>query len=171
MRAISSLFLFVFLMACGNVDRLDTAEIKSKMDNYKIKKVSPAEIMTHLNTQGLELKKQVEALSDVSCDQASKKIDSLAIVFDVALELVDINAIKLPDIDNEKEKLLYEAYLFDYKNGKKAAANSQKIDDATYIYTFGVNETNPSMKCEGMGPNFQYFWKATWTQANLIRSM
>lgn len=171
MRAISTLFLLVFVSACGNVNRLDTAEIKSKMDNYKIKKVSPAQIMTHLSTQGLELKKQIESFGNISCDEASKKTDSLATAFEMDLELIDINAINLSEVKNEKEKLLYEAYLFDYKNGKKAAANSQKINDATYIYTFGLNEAAPSLKCEGMGPHFQYFWKVTWTQANLIRSM
>lgn len=171
MRAISTFFLLVIMMACSNVDRLDTADIKRKMDNYKIKKVSSAQIMTQLNTRGKDLKNEIEGFGNISCAQARQKVDSLSKVYEVTLELVDISTIDVSQVKNDKEKLLYEAYTYDFRNAKKAAENGQKIDESTYVYSFGLNEQAPTLKCEEMGPHFQYFWKATWTQANLIRSM
>lgn len=171
MRGIFSLFLLILTISCGNVDRLNTAEIKEKMGNYKIKKIAPAEIVTHLNTKGKELQKEIEGFGAISCHEAKSKIDSIAKANKINIVLVDILEIDLEKVVNKKEKLLYEAYIYDYQNKRKAANNAQKVDAENCVYTFGLKEQSPLTNCEGRESNYRYFWKATWTQAELIRSM
>jgi hypothetical protein len=170
MRIISSLILLTILFSCGNVKRLDTAEIKNQMDNYKIKKVSPAQIMSQLNTLGNELRTKVVAIEANTCLEAKQKVDSLAKAYDADIQLIDIESIDIVSIANAKEKLLYEAYKYDFEKAQVAATNSQQISEETYLFTFGLAANSPILICENMHPHYQYFWKITWSKTSLVRS-
>jgi hypothetical protein len=52
MKNIVPVFFIFGLISCGQVKRVDTAEVKQLMSDYKIKKVNQEEIIDKANTLG-----------------------------------------------------------------------------------------------------------------------
>jgi len=143
---IVSLFLTQF--ACSNVERLDTTEVKDEMEGYKIKRVSPAQIMEEVEALGnqissdltSELEKQIKTASKERAEEICQLknmhvVDSLAKKYNLKVRLLG-----QPDIGSNnslyaKEKEVLEAYAEIAALKQALSNNIQSIGDSLFIYT------------------------------------
>lgn len=166
MRLIPVILSALLLVSCGEVKRLDTSKIKEQMGNYKVKQIRPDEMMSQVRALGE--KSELLLNQNISCSDVDSKIDSLNKIVNGKIEIVDVSLLDLGDIQDDKEKMLYDAYLYAYEQGEKLPSNAQKLTNGTFVYSFGVN--NDSLQCDTLISPNRYFWKLTWSQEALIQS-
>ncbi|MGR3811143.1 hypothetical protein [Jiulongibacter sp. NS-SX5] len=130
----------------SNVEKIDTSAVKAKMGDYKIQKVTEAQIMGALNKAG------------------SKVYQSLT-------KDCDANALELPNYVNlrrieqgesssiEKEEGIFQALDYSLGNGELIDPTPQKLNDTLYAYYFTVN-------CDSVKA-----YKVQVSKRELIRSM
>lgn len=145
-----SIILVVFLIniSCSNVERLDTTQVKGEMEGYKIKRVSPAQITSQVETLGSELskaltldfEKQMKGMSKTRGEEICQLqnmdlIDSLSKTYGLTIRLLG-----QPDIGSNnslyaKEKEVLEAYADNAEKKLEMSDNIQKIGDSLFVYT------------------------------------
>ncbi len=139
------LFLvFIFNFSCGNVQRVDTAAVKEKMGDYKIKKVKEVDIVHLVEQEGDEIINQLlqDKVVNINC-----KLELQKPVIK-KFELLNTENIVISDIKNNKLKGLLEAYCYGIKNKEQMSNNIQQISDSTLVFTFLIDERFLSLaKC------------------------
>jgi hypothetical protein len=141
-RALTYFTLIFVLLACGDVRRVDTTEVKKIMQKSKIQKITESEFANLGNEAGAEIYKEFSEGINLECqDQYIYKGKQI--------ELFDIDETDyLKKIKNPKQKELLEAYDFGLKNNQAPGNNIQKINDSTYIFTFAFEKTSDfNKKC------------------------
>lgn len=138
-------FLLILVVGCTNVERVDTTAVKEHMGDYKIKKISPAEIMEQAEKFGSSveplLANQFNApASGSTCDfQNSPLADSLN-----ALSPGSVRLIRKDDLKNTKNFLpkeveVLEAYGYSFEKKLKLETNIQQLNDTLYLFTYPVS--------------------------------
>lgn len=146
MKKLGILIVSVAFMACGNVHRVDTAAVKQKMGDYKIKKVNEEEIQNQVNLLGSNYAKAIAQTN----------------VCDSTLTIKEANIVTL--LNNEelskginlsgKAKETMEALSYGVSHGEDIGLNTQRINDTTYMFSFSLTklkpELNPCKKAIGL---------------------
>lgn len=147
--------LFLTQFGCSNVERLDTTEVKEEMDGYKIKRVSPAQIMEQVETLGSQIaltltrdfEKQMKDVSQERTEEICQLnnmqvIDSLSKKYNLKIRLLG-----QPDIGSNnslyaKEKEVLEAYADNAMRKLPLSNNIQTINESLFVYTapIGANK-------------------------------
>lgn len=166
MRLMQILMSAIILISCGEVKRLDTSKIKEQMGNYKVKQIRPDEMITQVRKLGEAGERRLG--QNIHCASIESTVDSLSKVLRGSVELVDLSELSLEDSNDEKEKMLYEAYLYAFEQNEKLPSNAQKLANGTFVYSFGAN--SESILCDTLLSPNRYFWKMTWTQQALVQS-
>lgn len=140
--------LFLTQFGCSNVERLDTTEVKEEMDDHKIKRISPAQIMEQVETLGSEIaitltndfEKQMKDASQAHTEEICqlknmRVIDSVSKKYNLKVRLLG-----QPDIGSNnslysKEKEVLEAYADNAARKLPMSNNIQNIDDSLFVYT------------------------------------
>ncbi len=149
LRNLLSALLFIATLACGGVDggkqQIDREAIKEEMEQREIRRILPAEIVEAAYERGAMLSEQAlnlcvetyqpseqEAQALVS-PEALLTIDSLAQLENVSIRWVD----KTSDLSQliEKERQLWEAYLYNVEKNLPLNDNVQKLGDEAFVYT------------------------------------
>lgn len=150
--------VFFQLLSCGNMERLDTSQLKEEMKTHKIKKVSEAEILSTLNENGTRVAKLLN-ISD--CDLQKSRLDSLVSVPNFKIEAIEPESYRAT---TDLEKQLMEALQFSLEGKTKFEPTPQKLSDSEYAFYF----SNEPFNCpESNKP----FWKITYQKDRLIQSM
>jgi hypothetical protein len=118
-------------IACGNVKRVDTGEVKAKMEEYKIKKISEATLVEWGNEEGEKLVSFFEKNPNLEC-QDEYKIEGSKI------SMIDYDS-PAKIAENTVVQQLIEAYKYSYQNKQEAGNNLQKINDSTYVFSFPIS--------------------------------
>lgn len=139
--------LLVVISCTSNVEKLDTAAVKAKMGEYKIKKVSEADIMTSLNKLGTQT---VNALQNKGC-----QIDSLQPETARYLKRISFTV----NSQLEKEQGILQALQYSIENNQTVEPTPQKLNDTLYAYYFLLN-------CDSLKA-----FKVQVSKGDLIRSM
>lgn len=179
---IVSLFLTQF--ACSNVERLDTTEVKDEMEGYKIKRVSPAQIMEQVEVLGSqissdltsELEKQIKAASKERVEEICRLknmqvVDSLTQKYNLKVRLLG-----QPDIGSNKslyakEKEVLEAYTEIAAQKQALSNNIQSIGDSLFIYTSPIAANKGAGKlCFSDDSGFAV-WSIVIRRAEVIKSI
>ncbi|WP_304237205.1 hypothetical protein [Jiulongibacter sediminis] len=144
-------FLFLPLLAViscnSNVEKIDTSAVKAKMGEYKIKKVSEADIMASLNKMGT---KSVNTLQETGC-----QIDSLEPEIARYLKPISFS----DESQFEKEEGVLQALQYSVENGQTVEPTPQKLNDTLYAYYFLLD-------CDSLKA-----FKVEVSKGDLIRSM
>jgi hypothetical protein len=133
-------FLIIFSMffvSCGNVKRVDTAEVKRRMNDYKVRKISDADILYTAEIWGQQLKKDLLANPKQLCEK------------NLIVEGARINGLVLPykvEGNNPKIQQVLDAYSFSAESKQILPDNMQKVNDSTVLYSFQTNFQ--SAKCK-----------------------
>lgn len=141
------LTLLVAISCTSNVEKLDTAAVKAKMGEYKIRKVSETDIMASLNKLGT---RSLKALQSKGC-----QLDSLEPETARYLKLVSFSE----GSEFEKEAGVLEALQYSMENGQTVEPTPQKLNDTLYAYYFLLN-------CDSLRA-----FKVEVSKGDLIRSM
>jgi hypothetical protein len=125
------ILIFTFLcFACGNVKRVDTAEVKRRMNDYKVRKIVDADIMYTAEIWGADLKANLLAKPEQLCN-------ANFIIEEAKVEVLS-PPFKVSD-PNPKIQEVLAAYTFADNNKQSVPDNMQKINDSTVIYSFQTN--------------------------------
>jgi hypothetical protein len=140
--------LFLTQFSCSNVERLDTTEVKEEMEGYKIKRISPAQIMEQVEILGSgiavtltkdfekQMKEASQARTEEICQLKNMQvIDSVSKKYNLKVRLLG-----QPDIGSNnslylKEKEVLEAYADNAMRKLPLSNNIQNIDDSLFVYT------------------------------------
>lgn len=140
--------LFLTQFNCSNVERLDTTEVKEEMEGYKIKRISPAQIMEQVEILGSgiagtltkdfekQMKEASQARTEEICQLKNMQvIDSVSKKYNLKVRLLG-----QPDIGSNnslypKEKEVLEAYADNAMRKLPLSNNIQNIDDSLFVYT------------------------------------
>ena len=144
MKNICFFFVLIFSFSCGNVQRVDTAIVKEKMGNYKIKKVMEVDIVHQAEKEGDEIIDQLlqGKIVNTNCKFEFKK--PVIKKFD----LLNTQNLVLSDFKNNKLNDLLEAYCYGIKNKEQMSNNIQQISDSILVYTFLIDKRFLSLaKC------------------------
>jgi hypothetical protein len=136
MKTLNFLILMLCL-SCGNVRRVDTAEVKRRMSDYKVRKISTEDIMSEADAWGQSLKADFAQNPEQLCNLV--KTDSMKV------EIVFFDK-KLVKYGNPKIDQVLEAYSFASNTKQEIPDNLQKLDDSTVLYTF--KSLNVSKSCK-----------------------
>lgn len=140
--------LFLTQFGCSNVERLDTTEVKEEMEGYKIKRISPAQIMEQVEILGSgiaatltkDFEKQMKGVSQERTEEICQLknmqvIDSVSKKYNLKIRLLG-----QPDIGSNntlypKEKEVLEAYADNAMRKLPLSNNIQEIDNSLFVYT------------------------------------
>lgn len=185
-----SALLFATTVACGGMDsgnqQIDREAIKEEMEQREVRRILPAEIVEAAYERGALLSDQALDLC-VETYQPSKQearalvspkaliaIDSLAQSENVSIRWVD----KTSDLSQlvEKERQLWEAYLYNVENNLPLNDNVQKLGDEAFVYTKPLVLDSALMQ-ELPGnesleePSFLGMWSIQMSKKTLIQSI
>jgi len=131
MKNIIILFLIFGLISCGQVKRVDTAEVKQLMADYKIKKVNQEEIIDVANTLGKSISEKFNGNLNIECgDKIS--LDGNEV------ELIDLSLATAETLKNGKIGEILEAYKYSKEQKQTIGDNIQKVNDTLYLYSFPI---------------------------------
>lgn len=132
MKNIVTLFLVFGLISCGQVKRVDTAEVKQLMSDYKIKKVNQEEIIDVANTLGKSISEKLNGQLNIECGDK--------ITLDgTEIELIDLSLVTAESMKNGKIGEILEAYKYSKEQKQTIGDNIQKVNDTLYLYSFPIN--------------------------------
>jgi hypothetical protein len=183
----------MLLTACGGIDsseqQIDRESIREEMEQREIRRVLPAELVEAAYERGATLSQQaleiaIDARQTKSgtlqgpgdfLSAAGKHIDSLA-----KAENVDIRWVSV-DTDTallgEKERQLWEAYLYNIENELPVNDNVQRLGDEEYLYTRPLS-LSPELRKKIAGSEetespqgFLGMWSIRISKKRLIQSM
>lgn len=176
--------LFLTQMACSNVERLDTTEVKDEMEGHKIKRVSPAQIMEQVEVLGSQIaltltkdfEKQMKDVSQVRTEEICQLknmqvIDSVSKKYNLKIRLLG-----QPDIGSNnglyaKEKEVLEAYADNAMRKLPLSNNIQNIDDSLFVYTAPISaEKGVGKLCFSDDSGFA-IWSIILKKAEIVRSI
>jgi hypothetical protein len=123
------------MFSCGQIKRVDTAEVKQLMSDYKIKKVSQEEIIDAANNLGKSLSEKLNGNLNIEC---SDKIN----IDNTEIELVDMSLVSVESLKNGKIGEILEAYKYSKEQKQTIGDNIQKVNDTLYLYSFPINATS-----------------------------
>lgn len=132
MKNIVTIFLFFGLLSCGQVKRVDTAEVKQLMADYKIKKVNQEEIIDKANTLGKSISDKFNGNLNIECG------DKITLE-GTEVELIDLSLVTPEVLKNGKIGEILEAYKFSKEQKQVIGDNIQKVNDTLYLYSFPIN--------------------------------
>ncbi|MCP9757608.1 hypothetical protein EGI26_20795 [Lacihabitans sp. CCS-44] len=131
MKNIVTLFLIFGLFSCGQVKRVDTAEVKQLMADYKIKKVNQEEIIDMANTLGKSISEKFNGNLNIECG------DKIS-VDGTEVELIDLSLVTAETLKNGKIGEILEAYKYSKEQKQTIGDNIQKVNDTLYLYSFPI---------------------------------
>lgn len=165
---------------------IDREAIREEMEQREIKRILPAELVEGAYQRGEALAEAARDLvlntypqpveqqpADFVTDEANEKIDSLSKAEDVNIAWVS----KTTDTASlgEKEKQLWEAYLYNVDNDLPLNDNVQRIGEEEYLYTKPLL-LDPEIRRNMLGSEsdttaFLGMWSIRISKKNLIQSM
>lgn len=119
------------LFSCGQVKRVDTAEVKQLMADYKIKKVNQEEIIDVANTLGKTISEKFNGNLNIECG------DKIS-VDGTEVELIDLSLVTAETLKNGKIGEILEAYKYSKEQKQTIGDNIQKVNDTLYLYSFPI---------------------------------
>lgn len=128
-------FLLLGLFSCGQVKRVDTAEVKQLMSDYKIKKVNQEEIIDVANTLGKAISEKFNGQLNIECGD---KIN----LEGTEIELIDLSLVTAETMKNGKIGEILEAYKYSNEQKQAIGDNIQKVNDTLYLYSFPINSNS-----------------------------
>ncbi len=117
------------LVACTQVDRVNTTAVKDQMNNYKIRKIKPSDFLAQAKIEGEKLKNSIDSSA---CNL--NLIDSLAQNEQIEIKIYHLNS--LPPIADTKLSEIMEAYRYAAQQGQEIPDNYQALADDKYNYCF-----------------------------------
>ena len=123
----SLLILAILAFAACHVKRVDTTEVKKRMKDYKVRRVSDADILYTAELWGQELKIAIIANPQLLCDATFQIQEVKAQALYAPFKVLDPN----PKLQN-----LIEAYNYSSSQNLTSPYNLQQINDSTVLYTF-----------------------------------
>lgn len=131
MKTLLLIFSSLLLVSCGKVKRVDTAEVKARMSEYKIKKVSKIDILNAANTLGSSIAEKVNGNYNIEC------IDALTIE-NQKVELLNLSLLSEESLKNGKVGEILEAYKYSKEQNQVLGDNLQVVNDTLYLFTFPI---------------------------------
>jgi hypothetical protein len=188
---ISLLTISLLLPACGgseNTQQVAGEKIQEEMEQREIRRILPGEIVEVAYSRGEAMSRQAQQMALEAYRQAgssqslgvfmaqnfTESIDSLSRQAGVGLSWVASAA--PPQKMGEKERQIWEAYLYNVENDLPLNDNVQKIGDEAFLYTrpFMADEAflseNPSVKIASK-KGFIGMWSVRIDKKLLIQSM
>lgn len=135
MKQLSVLLITFWLISCGQVKRVDTAEVKQLMSDYKIKKVNQEEIIDAANSLGKSLSEKFNGNLNIECGD---KITMEG----TEVELIDLSLVSEVSLKNGKIGEILEAYKYSKDQKQTISDNIQKVNDTLYLYSFPINSNS-----------------------------
>lgn len=174
MKKIFVLLAGFMTTACGNVERLDTSQVKEMVKNDKIRKVSEADITTKVNELGATL---ADSLTNELAKTENCNWETNALLNQLKKEYgLEIRLLGMPDTQNKtllpKEAEILQAYAYNAENKLSIGSNVQKIDDARILYTTSIKkESGIAEKC--FSDNTYYFaiWSIVFSKSEVIKRL
>lgn len=177
MKYFLTLLSVSFLYSCGQIKRVDTAEVKKHINDYKIVKVDNATINLQAEKFGRGVVDSVYKvlISSPSLCQLSEisLVDSLQKNSRVEISLRTPQDLKsTSDMLYPQERSILEAYQYSFENNLRMGDNLQRIADTLFIYTKPLltQETNISSCLEKHTSPFQVVIMRM-TKADIIKSL
>ena len=132
MKNLAFLIFSILLVSCGQIRRVDTAEVKQLMADFKIKKVNQEEIIEEANVIGTSISEKFNGNLNIECSDH--------ILFEGKdIQLIDLNLLNDADLKNGKIGEILEAYKFSKDQKEIIGNNIQKVNDTLYLYSFPIN--------------------------------
>jgi hypothetical protein len=131
MKNICTIILIFGVISCGKVKRVDTAEVKQLMSDYKIKKVNQEEIIDVANTLGKSISDKFNGELNIEC------ADKITLE-GTEIELIDLSLVTPEALKNGKVGEILEAYKFSKEQKQLIGDNIQKVNDTLYLYSFPI---------------------------------
>ncbi len=126
MKNLTYLLLITIIFSC-QVKRVDTTAVKKRMQDYKVRRISDADVLTTAETWGQAIKSDIIAKPALLCDTTfivqEAKIQALTAPYKVA------NA-------SAKLKNIIEAYNYSASQNQPLPENIQQINDSTVLYSY-----------------------------------
>jgi uncharacterized Zn finger protein len=135
MKNIVPVFFIFGLISCGQVKRVDTAEVKQLMSDYKIKKVNQEEIIDKANTLGKSISEKFNGNLNIECG------DKITLE-GTEVELIDLSLVTAEALKNGKVGEILEAYKYSKEQKQIIGDNIQKVNDTLYLYSFPIQENS-----------------------------
>jgi uncharacterized Zn finger protein len=135
MKQIVKFVLIFSMLSCGQVKRVDTAEVKQLMSDYKIKKVSQEEIIDAANSLGKSLSEKLNGNLNIECGD---KITMEG----TEIELIELSLVSEESLKNGKIGEILEAYKYSKDQKQTIGDNIQKVNDTLYLYSFPINSNS-----------------------------
>lgn len=147
-NSIIILLILFIISSCSNLERMDTSKILGTMEDYKVKRVSPAQIAYQVEVMGSEITKALTVDFEKQMKNANQTrieeicqlknmqlIDSLSEQYNLKVRLLG-----QPDIGSNnqlyaKEREVLEAYADNAAKKVNVGDNIQKIGDSLFVYT------------------------------------
>ncbi len=138
--------LFFICVGCTHVEKIDTTTVKEHMGDYKIRKVSHAEIAARAEktgsilAAGFEKEMNDTRITDAwNCDfRKSPLNDSLNRILPGGIRLLNDKDLRDSLAFQPKEFEILQAYRYSAEEGIDAGHNLQQLNDTLYLYTCPV---------------------------------
>lgn len=179
------LFLIGLLFASCNLDqRLEgSKEAVEKMKSTQIKRVTDSQVIEIVGDWGERIVKQAQlqlerTLSKPQADfsrlcqlKEVTKIDSLAHLYAVQINLLGTKDIKNPTLSIKEQEVL-GAYLYDTQNKTSQISNIQKLGDSVFIYNSPIPmESLICQKCFAEDATHLAVWRVRFRKSDVIRKV
>lgn len=179
------LFLIGLLFASCNLDqRLEgSKEAVEKMKSTQIKRVTDSQVIEIVGDWGGRIVKQAQlqlerTLSKPQADfsrlcqlKEVTKIDSLAHLYAVQINLLGTKDIKNPTLSIKEQEVL-GAYLYDTQNKTSQISNIQKLGDSVFIYNSPIPMENLiCQKCFAEDATHLAVWRVRFRKSDVIRKV
>lgn len=167
------------LLNCTNVEKVDTTSVKEHLGDYKIKKISPEEIIAQAEKSGGDSKVIIEKqLNDEdlvkrsACDFGLFPVaDSLNTLSPGSVKMVRIEELK-GGIFHPKEKEVLEAYQYSFEKDEASGTNIQQLNDTLYLFTIPVSKKSAySKSCLSKDPDAYGVVELLLNKSRLIRQI
>ncbi|MFN3587843.1 MAG: hypothetical protein ACK4UP_00575 [Spirosomataceae bacterium] len=171
-------FLLIgILLSCGQVKRVDTAEVKKHINDYKIVKVDNATINLQAEKFGRGVVDSVYRilisnpticqLSEIALVDSLQKNSRIHISLRTSQQLQNTSDTLYP-----QERSILEAYQYSFENKLRMDDNLQRIVDTLFIYTRPVltEKTRISSCLENSDAGFHVL-VMRMTKADIIKSL
>ncbi|MFN3784720.1 MAG: hypothetical protein ACK4R6_12450 [Spirosomataceae bacterium] len=171
------LLLALLFSGCGQVKRVDTAEVKKHINDYKIVKVDNATINLQAEKFGRGVVDSVyrELISSLAICQLADLplVDSLQKNSRVQISLRTVGQPQsASDTLYPQEKSILEAYQYSFENKLRMDDNLQRIVDTLFIYTRPVlTQKTPLSPCLGNKDAAFQVLVMRMTKADIIKSL
>ncbi len=169
--------LVLVLLSCRQIKRVDTAEVKKHINDYKIVKVDNATINLQAEKFGRGVIDSVyrELISSPSICKLSELplVDSLQKNSRVQISLRTLGQPQIAsDTLYPQEKSILEAYQYSFENKLRMDDNLQRIVDTLFIYTRPVlTQKTPLSSCLGNRDAAFQVLVMRMTKADIIKSL